>query len=114
MAASSVVVAELGAAATVAATAIAVITYSPHIEAWKSILTCTITVALFIFGFWTTAIASAVTQGALPAAALWQVCWRPLLPGLFVAGATVAIDSLDKNNPELSALIAARYNLKKA
>ena len=112
---ASIVVGELGAAVTVGSAIFAVWSFGSQSEAsWRKILTYSITLALFMFGFWSTAIFKLVAQPGGPPVAIWRLIWRPITPGLCVAAAVATIDGLDKVRPELAKIKQSRYGLKKA
>lgn len=112
---ASLVIGELGAAGTVITATAAVWAFGSQSElTWRRILTYSLTLALFMFGFWATAIFKLVVQKGGPPVALWRLAWRPITPGLCVAGAVAVIDGLDKLRPELAKLNQSRYRLKKA
>jgi hypothetical protein len=81
---------------------------------WRRNLVFCTTLALFMFGFWATAIYKVINLGKWPLRALWRVFWRPLAPAFCVAAAVVLIDGLSEMRPELAKLQASKYNLKKA
>ena len=108
---ASIIVAELGAAGTVGFSAAAVAAFGSATEAaWRRRLTFSLTLALFLFGFW----ATALFKAGATAESLWRLAWRPLAPGLCVLASVTAIDELDKIRPELARLEASKYRLKKA
>ena len=112
---ASVVVAELGAAGTAAYATSAVLAFGSRSELiWRRNLVFCSTLALFMFGFWATAIYKVFMQGNLPLGSLWRVLWRPFAPAFCVAAAVVLIDGLGEIRPELAKLHASKYNLKKA
>lgn len=115
--ASSVAIAELGAALTVGTAAAAVITFnSPQYNetTWRKILNYSLTLSLFMFGFWATATFKVIMATPEGQAAAWVLLWKPLAPGICVAAAVTVIDELGKTSPEIARLKASKYRLKKA
>jgi hypothetical protein len=112
---ASVCIAELGAAVTAGYATAAVLAFGSRSEpVWRRNLVVCSTLALIMFGFWSTAIYQVFMQGKWPLRHLWRVLWRPLAPAFCVAAAVVLIDGLSAIRPELEKLQAAKYALKKA
>lgn len=110
---SSVVVAELGAALTVIVATAAAVLFKPHADAWRKLLTLSITLASLEALFWSTAIFKVLGRPGIDWKIVWMV-WRPLGPALWVASMIVVINGLDRLGPQFSALRSAQYQLKRA